>query len=623
MTPDIPIPVVPQGASVQAGVALPEEAVRLAPGDVFAATVEPVPPGAASGVIRLNTGSQEILARLRLELLPGERVLAEVLPRPSDGQALQVRILARSGEAGAKLEIPLPGAIRLAPGEEIPAALRLLLAPAKGTLAGEVLPFTNRASAGVRFGGAELRFLLDSSAKPGDRVFVRAQDAGGALTLQALARGGPRAASPPAEGATGSILRGAAPRPVVAAGTPLQDLGIKPGDILTGILVRLAPANPAPRAGTVFHGKPEGPAGADGPAAGPSPRAGQAPQAERAPEAAPLAPAPSFRTAVIRFPSLEVEVPWPQEASDAFSPGDPVRVWVRGTAPRLDLQLLSLPYEGEEGIRWVPSGGAGERSFGPRLLQLAEGLAELQDDPGAEPALAREAGRLRAALERIVLREGELTPERVREAFESTLREAARRELEPARRAPEEGGPLRESLQRFLAAAREIGRNDPVLAGLGAGAGRALTSMEFLNAANALRQHSEQGAFLQIPYLLGGERGTMDVVVRGDRDASKEGRQRENYSAVLLLELEGLGPLRVDAALVRNQATVRFTTPSEPVGQFLDGELPKLREAIESQQIRVERVSWAQGRVTPEPAVPVPPQVEGPEGAAPFIDLKV
>ncbi|MBI4251026.1 MAG: flagellar hook-length control protein FliK [Candidatus Tectomicrobia bacterium] len=305
-----------------------------------------------------------------------------------------------------------------------------------------------------------------------------------------------------------------------------------------------------------------------------------------------------------------------------------MRVWVRGTAPRLDLQLLPPPYGGEEGIRWegtrwVPSGGAGERSFGPRLLQLAEGLAELQDDPGAEPALAREAGRLRAALERIVLREGELTPERVREAFESTLREAARRELEPARRAPEEGGPLRESLQRFLAAAREIGRNDPALAGLGAGAGRALTSMEFLNAANALRQHSEQGAFLQIPYLLGGERGTMDVVVRGDREASKEGRQRESYSAVLLLELEGLGPLRVDAALVRNQATVRFTIPSEPVGQFLDGELPKLREAIESQQIRVERVSWAQGRVTPEPAVPVPPQVEGPEGAAPFIDLKV
>ncbi|MBI3026021.1 MAG: hypothetical protein HYY66_10200, partial [Candidatus Tectomicrobia bacterium] len=289
--PDSPIPVVPQGAPVQAGAALPEEAVRLAPGDVFAAAVEPAPPGAASGVIRLNTGSQEILARLRLELLPGERVLAEVLPRPSDEQTLQVRILARSGEAGAKLEIPLPGAIRLAPGEEIPAALRLLLAPSKGTLAGEVLPFTNRASAGVRFGGAELRFLLDASAQPGDRVFVRAQDAGGALTLQALARGGPRAASPPAEGATGSILRGAAPRPVVAAGTPLQDLGIKPGDVLTGILVRLAPANPALRAGAVFHVKPEGPAEPSAPA-GPSPRAGLAPRAERAPEAAPPAPVP-------------------------------------------------------------------------------------------------------------------------------------------------------------------------------------------------------------------------------------------------------------------------------------------------------------------------------------------
>ncbi|OGL61682.1 MAG: hypothetical protein A3J27_01700 [Candidatus Tectomicrobia bacterium RIFCSPLOWO2_12_FULL_69_37] len=592
--------------------------MRLQPGEIFAATVETPPPGAAPGAVRLSTGTQEILAQLRLDLLAGEKVLAEVLPRPSDEQTLQIRILARSGEAGAKLEIPVPGAIRLAPGEEIPTALRLLLAPPNATLTGEILPFAHRSSAGVRFGGTELRFQLDPSAKPGDQVFVRAQDAGGSLTLQVLARGGPRAGSPPAEAAAGPLLRGTAFRPPVSGAAP-RDLGLVPGNILTGVLVRLLPAGLPSQPGALFHGKP---------AAGSAPQTPLAARAGAPPEGVPPTPVSPGRTALIRFASFEMEVPWPQEALAAFSPGDPVRLWVRGTVPRLDLQLLP-PFTGEEvgtrwvGTRWVPSGGAGERSFGPDLLGLAEGLAELQEDPGEEPALAREAGRLRGALERIVLRENQITPERVREAFESV-----RREFESGRRAPEEGEAprealLRESLQRFLAAAREIGRSDSALANLGAGAGRALTSMEFLNAANALRQHADQGAFLQIPYVLGGERGTMDVVVRGDREGSGKGRERENYSAVLLLELEGLGPLRVDASLVRSRASVRFTTPSEAVGRFISRELPKLREAIESQQLQVERIAWTQGKVTPEPAVPVPPQAEGPGGGAPFIDLQV
>lgn len=590
------------------------------PGEIFLAMVEPAPPGAPAGATRLNLAGQDLLVNLDLALQPGERVLAEVLPRPPDEASPLLRILARSGEPGGKLEIPAQGLLRLAPGEDIPPALRVLLASAKGLLAGEILPFENRAAAGVRLGGAELRFQLDPSAQPGDRLFVRSRDAGGALTLQVLARGGPGAGTPQTEGSTATLLRMGPLRPPAASSPPQQALS--PGNILTGTLVRVSPEIPPSGAGgsaALFHGKPEGR----------MPPAGQAPQAGGRVEAQPAAPS---RWAVLRFPGFEMEVPWPEAASAAFAPGDPVRLWVRGVSPRLDVELLPPAHGGEggtrwAGARWVPSGGAGERGFGPHLLELAESLAELQKDPREEPALSREAARLQGALEKLILREKELTPERVREAIETSLRESARRELEPGTRAPGEGASqrgstLRESLLRFLAAAREIGRND--LANLGAGAGRAATSMEFLGAANALRQHTDQGAFLQIPYVLGGERGTMDVVVRGDREASGKGRERENYSAVLLLELEGLGPLRVDAALVRNRASVRFTTPSEPVGKFLHGELPKLREAIESQEIGVERVSWTQGKVTPEPAVPAPPQAhEGPEGAAPFIDLKV
>ncbi|MEK6710457.1 MAG: flagellar hook-length control protein FliK, partial [Nitrospinota bacterium] len=516
-----------------------------------------------------------------------------------------LRLLARAGEPGGRLELPAQGPLRLAPGEGIPAPLRMLLA--KGPLAGEVLPFESRAAAGVNLAGTVLRFQLDPLTQPGDKLIVRPQEVGGSLALQVLVRGGPRASVPPAGVGLLSVLRASPARPAPAI-SPQQAL--QPGNLLEGILLRLQPEGPGPGA-ALFHGKPEGPPQASPPgrAAAPAPSAGENPA----------------RTGVIRFQGFEMEVPWPEEASGAFVPGDPVRVWVRGTGPRLELELLPPALRGEGSSRWVPSAGAGERSFGPGLLALAEGLAELakgsSEDSPEEAAFSREGARLHAALERLTVRDGELTPERVREALE-----AARREFDPGRaRSPEEAASLRESLQRFIAAARELGRgSEPLFAGLGPGAGRALTSMEFLNAANALRQHTGEGSFLQIPYVLGGERGTMDVVIRDhEREAPGQGRKRETYSAVVLLELEGLGPLRVDAALMRDRASVRFTPPSEPVGRFLSAELPKLREAIESQEIGVERLSWLLGKVAPEPPLPAPPEREGPEGASPLIDVKV
>jgi len=228
--------------------------------------------------------------------------------------------------------------------------------------------------------------------------------------------------------------------------------------------------------------------------------------------------------------------------------------------------------------------------------------------------LAQAARRLQEALERHIIREGEVTPARVRAVLEGFGRRLLR--------APEgEASDLRESLQRFLAAAREAGGREGLV--LAQGAERALASVEFLQAANALRGLLDQGAFLQIPYAWGGERGTVDVVVRrgGKRSGGGEAG-RESYSVVFLLDLQGLGPLRIDASLIRNRASVRFTTPSAEVGKFLDLELPKLREAIESHEIRVEGLSWAQGRVQPEPVVPAGPGGARPEGSS-LIDLQV
>ncbi|MEK6709647.1 MAG: hypothetical protein AABZ64_03630, partial [Nitrospinota bacterium] len=144
--PDLPFPVLPPGAAAVQGAALSEELVRLMPGEIFLAALAQAPAGAPPGSALLRTEGQELLVRLALGIPPGENVLAEVLPRKGEGNLLLLRLLARAGEPGGKLELPAQGPLRLAPGEGIPTPLRMLLA--KGPLAGEVLPFESRAAAG-------------------------------------------------------------------------------------------------------------------------------------------------------------------------------------------------------------------------------------------------------------------------------------------------------------------------------------------------------------------------------------------------------------------------------------------------------------------------------------------
>lgn len=134
----------------------------------------------------------------------------------------------------------------------------------------------------------------------------------------------------------------------------------------------------------------------------------------------------------------------------------------------------------------------------------------------------------------------------------------------------------------------------------------------------------EQGLFLQLPYTMGGESGTVDVIVRREKQGSggKGGEDAERSSAIFLLNLEGLGELRIDAALAAGRVSIRFTTPSGEVGKFLETELPKLQEGIESYQIPVEGLSWILGRLEREPLVPREKSTEHDDGFS-FIDLKV
>ena len=54
-----------------------------------------------------------------------------------------------------------------------------------------------------------------------------------------------------------------------------------------------------------------------------------------------------------------------------------------------------------------------------------------------------------------------------------------------------------------------------------------------------------------------------------------------------------------------NRVHVRFTTEDEAIGRFIENEIPKLREAIEAQELAVDGISWILGMVEPEPVVPV------------------
>ncbi len=116
----------------------------------------------------------------------------------------------------------------------------------------------------------------------------------------------------------------------------------------------------------------------------------------------------------------------------------------------------------------------------------------------------------------------------------------------------------------------------------------------------------------------------MDVIIRRDGegrggDGDEEG---ERHSAVFLLELEGLGPVRVDAGLQGKRFHARFTTPNEEVGRFIETEMPKLREAIENQDFIVEGISWLLDRTEPEPVIPSLGG-EDPTGETSFINLRI
>lgn len=594
--PDTPIQVPVAGVAASLAPPPAGETPQLPLGQIFLASVLAAPPGSPAGAVllALDQGTT-VLIRAAFPLQPGERVAAEA---EGKGKDQILRLVAQSGRPGDAFEALAPGQVRLARNQPLTAGLQSLLGKARGTILGQILDFKNQGSAPVRLGSLQVNFQLDSGAKSGDRLFIRPQTAGGALGLRVLARGGPRSAPGPAGPAGRMQILGAGPparAAPAAGGLPVR------GTVLTGTVVRVMPAQ-------------AGGAGSPG-ATGSAPAAGSASRAGGSARAG----ADGGRTALLRFGGFDAEVPWPPEAASTFPAGSTVRVFVNRTAPLLDLILLG-PAAQSAGSAYLPAGGAGNSGFGSDLISLAEGLAAAKR---AVPDGAGQAAEdLMEALNRAVLKGDGLSPGRVREAIQQGGSLPSMDQSAPGGR----GGAasdLRENLQSFLRAVREAGPEGNALSRLSGQAEQALTSVEFLRTANGLRHILDQGSYSHIPFSFGGEKGTLDVIVRRDGEGRQAGGgEDEQHSVVFLLELQGLGPLRVDAGVRGKHVHARFTTQIEEVGRFIEAELPALREAMEGQEFLIEGLSWIHARPEGEPLVPTL-EPEAPSGEQSFINLRV
>ena len=179
--------ILPVNISAPQAAASTEGAAQLPVGEILAATAQAPPPGSPPGSMLLALENlPPALIRAAFPLNPGERLALEV---EGKGKDQTIRLLARSGGGEGVLKVLGEGQIRLAQNQPLTAGLRSILASAKGTILGEVLPFRHPASAPVKIGSLKVNFQLDRGASSGDRLFIRTQEAGGSIGLRVFARG--------------------------------------------------------------------------------------------------------------------------------------------------------------------------------------------------------------------------------------------------------------------------------------------------------------------------------------------------------------------------------------------------------------------------------------------------
>ena len=116
-----------------------------------------------------------------------------------------------------------------------------------------------------------------------------------------------------------------------------------------------------------------------------------------------------------------------------------------------------------------------------------------------------------------------------------------------------------------------------------------LTSIERTQVLNSVNSERGEPLTFQIPLLLDGRTSTAEFYVeRRPDEAHKTAPEERHHSLVALLDLDGLGPLRVDLALHRNQLSVKVTVERPETEIFANRLLPELGHALNDHGFALE-----------------------------------
>lgn len=108
-----------------------------------------------------------------------------------------------------------------------------------------------------------------------------------------------------------------------------------------------------------------------------------------------------------------------------------------------------------------------------------------------------------------------------------------------------------------------------------------LTSIERTQVLNSVNSERGEPLTFQIPFLLDGRTSTAEFYVeRRPDEAQKAAPEERHHSLVALLDLDGLGALRVDLALHRKQLSVKVTVERPETEIFANRLLPELGQAL-------------------------------------------
>ncbi len=111
-----------------------------------------------------------------------------------------------------------------------------------------------------------------------------------------------------------------------------------------------------------------------------------------------------------------------------------------------------------------------------------------------------------------------------------------------------------------------------------------LINLESQQALNLLAQQSSGAFQFQVPFFNGSGFSTVALSIDQDRKGStgERGKRDPEYNVLFLLNLEHLGPIRIDAHVSKNDLRVIFYVSEAGAVELLTRELPSFQETLRS-----------------------------------------